>query len=253
MNVSIGVGSILGAMVAVVMTGRRRLAGSFRSGLLVTGAPVAATAIVPVAAAPLFAFSSAGMSLSNVAGITMLQRLIPDAKLTRVLGVLESMYMGGEGLGALAASVAVVSFGPRWALAVGGLLLPVIMLAVGGRLANLDVGVRVPEQELAVLRRTRIFSVLPGPALERLARNAVPVHAEAGTTVIRQGDAGDRYFAVAAGSVEVSQDGAQVATLGPGEEFGEIALLRMCRAPRRLWRSRTHGCSRCTVTSSWPP
>ena len=77
--------------------------------------------IVPAAAGPLFAFSSAGMSLSNVAGITMLQRLIPDAKLTRVLGVLESMYMGGEGLGALAASVAVVAFGPRWTLLVGGL------------------------------------------------------------------------------------------------------------------------------------
>jgi MFS family permease len=226
MNVSIGVGSIIGAMVAVVMTGRRRLAGSFRSGLLVTGAPVAATAIVPVAAGPLFAFSSAGMALSNVAGITMLQRLIPDAKLTRVLGVLESMYMGGEGLGALAASVAVVSFGPRWTLVVGGLLLPVIMLVVGGRLADLDVGVRVPEQELAVLRRTRIFSVLPGPALERLARNAVPVHAEAGMTVIREGDAGDRYYAVASGSVDVSRAGEHVSTLGPGQEFGEIALLR---------------------------
>ncbi|HEX7246918.1 MAG TPA: MFS transporter [Actinomycetota bacterium] len=226
MNVSIGIGSIVGATVAVVVTGRRRLAGSFGSGLLVTGVPVAATAIVPVAAGPLFALSSAGMSLSNVAGITMLQRLIPDAKLTRVLGVLESMYMGGEGLGALAASVAVIAFGPRWTLLAGGLLLPVMTLVVRRRLADLDVGVRVPEHELAVLRRTRIFSVLPGTALERLARNAVPVHAEAGTTVIREGDAGDRYFAVATGSVEVSRAGAHVATLGPGDEFGEIALLR---------------------------
>ena len=226
MNVSIGIGSIVGASVAVVITGRRRLSGSFRSGLLTTGLPVAATAIVPVAAGPLFAFSSAGMSLSNVAGITMLQRLIPDAKLTRVLGVLESMYMGGEGLGALAASIAVVAFGPRWTLLVGGLSLPVITLVVRRRLANLDVGVRVPDQELAVLRRTRIFSVLPGPALERVARNAVPVHVQAGTTVIREGDAGDRYYVVAAGSVEVTRDGAPIATLGPGDEFGEIALLR---------------------------
>lgn len=226
MNVSIGIGSIVGATVAVVVTGRRRLAGSFGSGLLVTGVPVAATAIAPVAAGPLFALSSAGMSLSNVAGITMLQRLIPDAKLTRVLGVLESMYMGGEGLGALAASIAVVAVGPRWTLLAGGLLLPMITLVVRRRLAELDVGVRVPEQELAILRRTRIFSVLPGPALERLARNAVPVHVEAGTTVIREGDAGDRYYAVAAGSVEVSRNGARIATLGPGDEFGEIALLR---------------------------
>lgn len=226
LNVSIGIGSIVGASVAVVVTGRRRLSGSFRSGLLTTGLPVAASAVVPVAAGPLFAVSSAGMSLSNVAGITMLQRLIPDAKLTRVLGVLESMYMGGEGLGALVASLAVVAFGPRWTLLAGGLLLPLMTLAVHRRLASLDVGVRVPEEELAVLRRTRIFSVLPGPALERVARNAVPVHVDTGTTVIREGDPGDRYYAVAAGSVEVSRAGAHVATLGPGDEFGEIALLR---------------------------
>jgi MFS family permease len=226
MNVSIGIGSIVGASAAVVVTGRHRLSGSFRSGLVITGIPVAATAIVPVAAAPMFAFSAAGMSLSNVAGITMLQRLIPDAKLTRVLGVLESMYMAGEGLGAFAASVAVIAVGPRWTLLAGGMLLPVITLAIRRRLARLDVGVRVPNQEMAVLRRTRIFSVLTGLALERLARNAVPVHVQAGTMVIREGDPGDRYYAVASGSVEVSRAGAHVATLGPGDEFGEIALLR---------------------------
>ena len=225
LNMSLGIGSILGASVAVIVTGRRRLSGPFRSGLVLIGLPVAATALLPVAAGPMFAVSAAGMMLTNVAGITMLQRLIPDAKLTRAFGVLESLYMGGEGLGALVASVAIVAVGPRWTLLAGGLLLPVVAFAVRSRIVSLDVGVRVPEEELAVLRRTRIFSVLPGPALERVARNAVPVHVDAGHTVIGEGDAGDRYYVVEAGAVEVSRAGRHVATLGPGDEFGEIALL----------------------------
>jgi len=226
LNVALGIGSIVGASVAVVVTGRRRLAGSFRSGGMLTGLPVAATAILPVAAGPMLGISAAGLSLTSVAGVTMLQRLIPDAKLARVFGVLESMYMASEGFGALTASIAVVTIGPRWTLLAGGLLLPAIGLAVRSRIADLDVGVRVPEDELAVLRRTRIFSVLPGPALERVARNTVPVHVEAGTTVIREGEPGDRYYAIAAGEVKVSRAGTSLGTLGPGDEFGEIALLR---------------------------
>lgn len=225
LNVSLGIGSIVGASIAVVVGGRRRLSGALRFGIMLSGIPVTATAILPVAAGPMLGLSASGMALGHVSGITMLQRLIPDAKLTRVFGVLESMYMAGEGLGALAASIAVVAFGPRWTLLAGGLLLPTIGLAVRRRIANLDVGVRVPEEELAVLRRTRIFSVLPGPALERVARNAVPVDVEAGTTVIREGDPGDRYYAIDVGEVEVSRAGKGLGTLGPGDEFGEIALL----------------------------
>ena len=216
LNVFIGIGSLVGASVAVVVTGRRRLSGPFRAGLVLIGLPVAATALLPVAAGPLFALSAAGMMLTNVAGITMLQRLIPDAKLTRAFGVLESLYMGGEGLGALAGSVAVAAFGPRWTLLAAGLLLLAIALIVRGRVSNLDVGVRVPEDELAVLRRTRIFSVLPGPALERVARNAVPVHAEAGSTVIREGDHGDRYYVVDTGEVDVSRAGTETHEPRPG-------------------------------------
>ncbi len=225
LNVFIGIGSIVGATVAVVVTGRRRLSGPFRAGLVLIGLPVAATALLPVAAGPMFALSAAGMLLTNVVGITMLQRLIPDAKLTRAFGVLESLYMGGEGLGALSASVAIAAFGSRWTLLAGGLLLPVIALVVRGRIVNLDVGVRVPEEELAVLRRTRIFSVLPGPALERVASNAVPVHMEAGSTVIYEGEHGDRYYVVEDGEVEVSRAGRKLTALSPGDEFGEIALL----------------------------
>lgn len=44
--------------------------------------------------------------------------------------------------------------------------------------------------------------------------------------IIREGDLGDRFFAIARGQVEVTTGGRFVATLGPGAYVGEIALLR---------------------------
>jgi CRP-like cAMP-binding protein len=48
----------------------------------------------------------------------------------------------------------------------------------------------------------------------------------AGETLFEQGDPGDRYYAIADGEVEVTIDGRHVRRQGPGEGFGEIALLR---------------------------
>lgn len=226
LNVALGIGSIVGATLAVVVTGRRRLFGAFRASVLLAGLPVAATAAFPVAAPVTLGLSSSGMSLGHVVGVTMLQRLVPDAKLTRVFGALESMYMAGEGIGALVTSIVVVAMGPRWTLIVGGLLFPIVGFVVRRRIADLDVGVRVPDEEMAVLRRTPIFGMLPGPTLERIARDAVPVDVQARSVVIREGDRGDRYYVIASGAVRVDGTGAAGVTLGPGEGFGEIALLR---------------------------
>jgi CRP-like cAMP-binding protein len=69
------------------------------------------------------------------------------------------------------------------------------------------------------------FTPLSGQALERLAAALIPVSARAGSRIITQGQHGDRFYIIASGEVQIEVDGSPVRTLGPGDSFGEIALL----------------------------
>ncbi len=225
LNSALGVGGIVGAGLALVAGSRERLFPAFRAGILTYGSGLVATAALPAAAPVLLGTCGAGATLGDISGRTMLQRLIPDEKLTRSFGVLESAYMGAEGIGAFLAAFLAISVGPRWTLLVAGSLLPVTGFAVGRRLRAVDVGARVPAEDLALLRRTPIFAPLPPPALERVARNCVPLEVAAGSIVIRQGDVGDRFYVVAEGELVVTAAGREVDRHGPGGYVGEIALL----------------------------
>jgi CRP-like cAMP-binding protein len=44
--------------------------------------------------------------------------------------------------------------------------------------------------------------------------------------VIHEGDEGDRFYAIEAGTVVVTKEGRWIADLGPGDYFGEIAMLQ---------------------------
>ena len=75
------------------------------------------------------------------------------------------------------------------------------------------------------LRRIPLFSQLGRHQLELLARTADVVEVPTGTELIREGETGREFFAIAEGEVEISQGGVPIATEEAGDFFGEIALL----------------------------
>lgn len=75
------------------------------------------------------------------------------------------------------------------------------------------------------LSGVRLFERCTKGDLRIIARHAELTTAPAGTTVIRQGDHGDAFFLLLSGQVTVERDGATVGELGPGQWFGELALL----------------------------
>ena len=75
------------------------------------------------------------------------------------------------------------------------------------------------------LRHIPLFATLSRRELDLLARTADIVEVPAGTELIREGESGGEFFAIAEGEVEISRDGTPIATEQAGDVFGEIALL----------------------------
>jgi CRP-like cAMP-binding protein len=77
----------------------------------------------------------------------------------------------------------------------------------------------------ASLQTISLFAELGDDERERLAEVCSDVEVDAGTPLVQEGDFGYALFAIVDGSAEVSRDGAVTRTLGPGDAFGEIAIL----------------------------
>jgi len=227
LNSAVGIGGLIGAGAALALVGRQRLAGDFAAGLIVWGLPIALIAVWPTTPATLVLLGLLGIgnTVVDVAALTLLQRAVPREVLARVFGVLESLVVGTIGLGAVCASVLVWAVGARAALLVTGALLPVLAVLCWTRLRAIDARIEVPEPQLALLQAIPLFAPLPAPALEHLAQRLEPARFTAGTEILRQGAPGDRFHIVVTGRVDVVQEGKSLGELGPGDSYGEIALL----------------------------
>ena len=228
LNAAVGVGAAAGSVLAVALIGRRHLASSMRRGLVLVAVSVAMVPVIGSQAAALAALAvmGAGWTFVDVSGRVMLQRVIPLGGLSRAFGVLEGTAMAGEGLGSAAGAGLIAWFGVGWALVVAGVLI-IVVLAVNRRsLQGADIGVVIPIEHLHLLRSAPMFAALGPAELERLARTVEEESVAPGTAVCVQGEAGDRFYLVERGAARVVRDGRSVASLGSGDFFGEIALLR---------------------------
>lgn len=227
LHTAIGVGAFAGAAGSVLLVGRSRLLPAlvFAAVMLgVAAAGMGVTEIVLVAVVSCVVVG-AGVTLFDVTGRTLLQRVVDDSVLTRVFGAIEAMWMIGVGVGAALAALLASAVGLTWSFLLTGAALPVLMLLTLRALARLDASAVVPERQLALLRAIPMFAPLPLSDLERVARQLDLIEIGAGDLVIRQGDVGDRFYVADAGTFEIEVDGRRVAERGEGDFFGEIALL----------------------------
>ena len=228
LTAAVGAGAVLGSLAASLLVGSRRLAGWFGIGVAMWGIPIALIGLFPAQAAALTLLACVGVgnALVDLGLFTLMARLAPDDVLARVFGLLESLGALTVGLGAVVASLLIDLYGVRVALVLVGVLCPILVAAASRRLGRLDRFIGVRDQAIALLQGVPMFRPLPLPAIERLARGLEPVAAPAGHVVFNQGDVGDYFYVIESGEAEVIGEGRMVATLEPGQAFGEIALLR---------------------------
>ena len=222
-----GLGALIGSAASVVLVGRERLGLPLVGAAVFFGLSVAALGLTrdPLAVGIVLVATGLGWSFAYVAATTLTQRLAGDDVMTRVFGVSEAVTTGAEAIGGLTVPVLIVLLGPTGALIAAGLALPVVVLLAAPAFLRADRADPAFLRDLRIVRAVPMFTPLSGRVLERLAGDAVRLSLGAGTSIIRAGEMGDRFYVIVAGRAEVEVAGRANRFLEAGDAFGEIALL----------------------------
>jgi MFS family permease len=227
LNMAFGLGSVLAGGLTALLVGRRLGIPILVAGLVMSaGIGLTCLSANVLVAAVLLAFAGMGAAVLEMATRTLLQRAVPSQLLGRIFGVVEGVTMAGLAIGSLYTTLLIHLGGPKAALIGVAAILPVGLAMFGRPLLTLDAHATVPVVEIALLRSLPHFAALPGAALEGLARSLERVDLPPNTVVIREGDRGDRFYAVAKGELEVTLAGRHLSMQQRGDGIGEIALLR---------------------------
>ncbi|MDQ6605421.1 MAG: cyclic nucleotide-binding domain-containing protein, partial [Actinomycetota bacterium] len=227
LNAAFGAGGVLGIAATIRMIGRARLAPPLAVAALVWAAAFVALGLWPtvLGAFGLLALAGAARTLLDVTVRTLLQRTVPADVLARVFGLIETLDSAGLAIGSMLAPALVGVLGPRAAIAGLAAIFPALLLLTGRALRHIDADADVPVVDIALLRSLAIFESVGAPVLEGLARASVSLEIGAGQCLIREGEAGDRYYAIADGTLAVTKGTELLRTVGRGHGVGEVALL----------------------------
>jgi CRP/FNR family transcriptional regulator, cyclic AMP receptor protein len=81
------------------------------------------------------------------------------------------------------------------------------------------------DTKVEALRRSPLFEGLAKKDLAELARHTEDVDVPAGQVLCKEGQSGSEFFVILEGEAQITKHGTPIRTLGPGDFFGEIALV----------------------------
>ncbi len=245
LNAAIGIGGIVGALVAGALVLRRRLGPPLLIGAVVLAAGTAVIGLVmsfPIALLAI-AVASAGALVLEIVATTLLQRIVPDDVRGRALGIVETVSVTAYAAGSFI--VPVLGAGqPGFVLVASGVVMAVAGVGAVALLGRYAIVEPVLDPRARVLAEVEMFAGLQPARIEAALRAARIVAMQPGEVIIRQGDPADNFYVIVEGEVEVTQtpdvptegvtpdDGKArvLRRLGRGQFFGEIGLLS--RVPR---------------------
>ncbi len=227
LNTAYGAGALVFGALAALLIGRRLgpVVLAHRSaccGLALAASTISGLAVVMV----LLAVVGGTRALLDVSVRVLLQRTVPPHRLAGVFGVAEGLLMIGLAAGSLLVPFLMSLGGATLALLGTAAILPALVLAFLPLLMRLDQHARVPVVEISLLRQLPLFAQLPATSLAAVAQRLERVEFEPGAALVREGEIGEHYYAIAEGDVTVLQRGRPIARLGRADGLGEIALMR---------------------------
>ncbi len=224
-----GVGGMFGVVAVSRIVRGAQVEGVFVASAILVSLALASMALSDglVSGLLLFALLGVGVSLLQFTAAVTIQRRAPTDVLGRVFGIVEGVEAAAMAMGGLVVTFLVVWFSVDETFVV---LAMVVFVLIGFGVMTLhrrpDDTPLVDDEIIDRLVHDPVFAALPAPKVERLGRTAVRRRSAVGAAVVVQGDAGDHYFLVVDGTFSVVRDGQTVNSLGAGQSFGEIALLR---------------------------
>jgi MFS family permease len=228
LNATMGLGGLLGGVIGIAVVRSSRLGRTFVAGVVLWGIALVLVALWPVTALAFLAMLLIGVgnAYEDASMFTLLPRQAGPRVTGRVLGALELLIVTGIGIGSVMAPWLIDAFGSRATFGIVGVLVLAAAACYFAPFAALDRSLPEPGPEVDVLRKLPMFAPLPLVTVECLADELEERDYALGSVVMRQGEPGDLFHVVASGRALVEVDGLAKPPLGPGDCFGEIALLR---------------------------
>jgi hypothetical protein len=230
LNAAIGLGALVGSLLASTITWNGRHARCLGVGVVLWGTPLTIVGGAPEAAAALLLFAAIGVgnALVDIGAYTLPARLAPDAVMARTFATLGALWTLGVAFGAAVTSPVIAPLGSRGALLALGVVGPAAVATAWPALRALDRRMARRDADIELLHQVALRRPLPQSTIEDLAASL------SGSSSPR----GDRS----------SRKAKRASRSTSSQRYTPSCCVATCRAPRRCEQPTTPS----FMSACWP-